>query len=383
MTKRWIHSLLFVALLASAACGGEAPPESDEAVEIAADEHEEEEGAGERVVELDADRAATAELETAAVTRRSFSPAVRTTGEVRLNDARTEHVVSRISGWIERLEAYPQDRVAGGGTLAVVYSPDYLAAQSEILQARARLERAEASGDAEAVRTARAILAAARTRLRVIGAGEAAVEAVLDRAEPTPYLSLRSPLAGTVVESEAVVGNAVEPGDELFLISNLGIVWVQVDVYENDLRYVDVGDAVRLVVASRPTEEFAGRLTRVGDILDPETRTVKARAEVSNPRRLLKPGMFAEVTIQTRGGPAAEGLAVPMAAVQRIGDEPVVFVVEGERRYAARPVALGPEEAGWVRVDSGVEAGERVVTDGSFLLKSELLKGTFEAGHGH
>lgn len=386
LLKRCIHSLLFAALLAPAACGDEAPSEADEAVEATEhEEHEEEavEDGGERVVELDPARAAATRLETATVTPRSFSPAIRTTGEVRLNDERTQHVVSRVSGWIERLDAYPQDRVGGGATLAVVYSPGYLAVQSELLQARTRLERAEASGDAEATRTARAILDAARTRLRVIGAGEAAIGAVLERAEPTPYLAIRSPFAGTVVESQAVAGSAVEPGDELFLISNLGTVWVMVDVYEDALRYVDVGDPVRIVVKAHPTEEFAGRITRVGDIVDPETRTVKARAEVANSLRRLKPGMFAEATIQTRGAPAAQGLAVPVAAVQRLDDEPVVFVVEGQGRYAARAVELGPEEAGWVRVDSGVESGERVVTDGSFLLKSELLKGTFEAGHGH
>ena len=193
---------------------------------------------------------------------------------------------------------------------------------------------------------------------------------------------LRTPIAGTVVQSHAVLGSAIEPGTELFHISNLSTLWVNVDVYEDDLRFVHEGDEVTLSVKAYPDSRFGGRITQLGGLLDPETRTVKARAVVRNPGQRLRPGMFADVVIHTR--PLTERVpSIPAEAVQTLEDVSVVFVTEGNGRFAVREVELGQEEEGIVLVHHGVTPGERVVTRGSFLLKSELLKGTFEAGHGH
>lgn len=385
-------------LVLAAACGGPDATPDPEPVDAtasrmtgeptasegsAAEEDHEDEHAGEATeIRLTPEQAEAMQLETAEVAQRRFHRDVRTTGEVVLNDERTVHIVSKVSGWIERLDAFLRDEVAAGQTLALVYSPDYLTALTELIQAERRLDRARQAGDEDALQTAEAILRASRQKLRILGADEAAIENAVTTGATEGFFELETPIGGTVVESHAVLGSAIEPGAELFHIANLATLWVDVDVYEDDLRFVNEGDEITLTVKAYPDRQFDGRITQLGGLLDPESRTVKARAVAQNPDRRLRPGMFADIVIHTQ--PLTEEIpSIPATAVQTLEDVPVVFVREGPDHYTVREIQPGEEEDGLLLVHSGLEPGEVVVTRGSFLIKSELLKGTFEAGHGH
>ena len=225
-----------------------------------------------------------------AVERRAFRHETRTTASVEFDLERVVDQTVRVGGWLERVNAYPEDRVRAGDTLALVYSPDYLVAQSNLLQARRQADAARAGGDSADLRAAAALVESSRQRLRLLGASEPAVHRLLETGATEPALAVVAPLSGTVALSEATRGAAVNPGDRLFRIADLSTVWLRIDLYERDLGYVHAGDLVTSSVNAYPGADFHGRVTRIGGVLDTATRTVRARAAVPNPDGRLKPG---------------------------------------------------------------------------------------------
>ena len=195
--------------------------------------------------------------------------------------------------------------------------------------------------------------------------------------------AITAPFDGVVVEKHATLGEVASPSDRLFTVADLSRVWIELDIYERDLSRVAVGQPVAVTTAAYPGRTFPGRIVYLGDVLDPERRTVRARVEIPNTGRALKPGMFAKATIQVGGG-GAPLVVVPQDAVQEIDGRQVVFV-PGERAGEFRPVPVEvgqPLDGGRVAVLSGLAPGSRLVVSGAFLLKSELAKG--EIGeHGH
>lgn len=189
-----------------------------------------------------------------------------------------------------------------------------------------------------------------------------------------------APLVGLVVESPPVAGMWFNAGDPLVTIADLSTVWVQAGVYEKDIAGVRPGAAVRITSGAYPGRSFPGRVTYVGDSLDAQTRTAKVRCEAANPEGLLKLDMFVDVRIAAGG--TRRALVVPAEAVQRIEEETVVFVPSGAGTYRRRDVRLGQTGEGWAEVTGGLRAGEPVVAEGSFLLKSELRKAEL-GGHEH
>jgi cobalt-zinc-cadmium efflux system membrane fusion protein len=152
-------------------------------------------------------------------------------------------------------------------------------------------------------------------------------------------------------------------------------VWVIANVPEKDISYIhpssNHNQPVSIVVSAYPQETFRGHITRTGDVLDPVTRTLRIRVEVSNQQRRLKPEMFAMVRVQSDPDPQA--LTIPSSAIQRDRDESIVFVQSAPQRFERRAVKLGEESSGMVKVLDGLREGEQVVTYGSFMLKSELV----------
>ena len=225
------------------------------------------------------------------------------------------------------------------------------------------------------LRRAEAALNGAHDRLAVLGAGDG---------EGGQY-ALTSPFAGVVVARDASLGEMASPSDQLFTVADLTRLWIELDIYERDLSRVAQGQAVDVTTGAYPGRTFPGRIVYVGDIVDPEKRTVRARVEIPNADMSLKPGMFANALIRI-GGEGPPVPAVPREAVQEVEGRTVVFV-PGSRpgEFRAQPVQVGqPTEDGMVLVQSGIGLGDQVVTTGAFALRSELAEGEIgEAGHGH
>lgn len=180
-----------------------------------------------------------------------------------------------------------------------------------------------------------------------------------------------------MVEKHVSLGEIVEPQDRPFTLADLSSLWILLDIYEKDLSKIRAGTEVTLSVEAYPGEKFWGKVVYLSDLLDENTRTVKARVEVDNARRRLKPGMFAAATFLDHGPPGTapkEVLTVPTSAVQQMGPETVVFVKVGEGLFEKRKVALGSKNGELVEVTAGLKEGEVVATAGTFYLKSELSK---------
>lgn len=191
----------------------------------------------------------------------------------------------------------------------------------------------------------------------------------------SPSLSpIVAPFDGVVTEVAGAVGDLVDPSSDLFQIVDLSRVWVQGQLRERDLGLIEVGQKAVVNFAAFPEKPFEGRITSIGDALDLESRTVQVRCEVANPRFELKLGLFAKLEISLPGGP--EVLAVPAAALQQIDGLPVVFLRLSSDRFEKRAIRTGRSSAERVEVLEGLAAGDEVVTEGSFRLKSVLERGS-------
>jgi cobalt-zinc-cadmium efflux system membrane fusion protein len=271
---------------------------------------------------------------------------------------------------------------------------DHLAATARLEAARARRERIEtlrAGGfsslaevaEAEADYTVAAAEAeAAEERLRVFGVSP-------ERVRPkegehfSSRFAVKSPIEGEVLSIDVSLGASVDSGDPLFHVGNLDEVWLILDVYERSLAKVQVGASVSFTADAYGDEVFTGTVDQIGGWLDPDSRTAEVRVVVPNPDHRLKPNMFAKARLALGGEGHGEGLVVPADAVQDIEGRPSAFIEEVPGRYAVRPVRTEPLPDGRLRVISGLEAGDKVVFEGAFTLKSELAKSELGVGHAH
>lgn len=186
-------------------------------------------------------------------------------------------------------------------------------------------------------------------------------------------LELKAPIDGVVVGRSSAAGEQVDQSKEILAISDPASLWVIAEIKERDIGAVRVGQEARFSVIAYPGETFRGEVVRLGHEVERESRTLEARIEVNNRAGRLKPGMFADVEITT--DVMQDVLLIPDAALQTEGENQIVFVALGENKFQKRVVRPGLEEEGRVQVFEGVKPGERVVTEGSFILKSEMLKG--------
>jgi Cu(I)/Ag(I) efflux system membrane fusion protein/cobalt-zinc-cadmium efflux system membrane fusion protein len=310
-------------------------------------------------------------VRTAAVELRDLRRPLRTVGLVAVDETRQLVVTSKIEGWIERLYVNQSGQaVKSGQPLLEIFSPDLVAAQQEYLLARASSRRLAQSPLPEVADGGRRLLDAARSRLRYWDISQAQIDRLEQTGEVRRTLTLHSPGSGVVTMKQAVQGMRVMAGEELLQIADLSRVWVNAELYEQDLPWVQVGQQARVELPYAPGKALTGKVDFLYPYLDGETRTVKARIVFSNPDAQLKPDMYANVTIDTAEIKGA--LTVPDDAVLRSGTGALVFVALGDGKFEPRPVELGVSGGdGFVQIRSGLRVGEDVVTSAQFMLDSE------------
>ncbi len=310
------------------------------------------------------------------------------TGRITFSDTRVAHVFSPVTGRVTNLFAALGEQVHRGQPLAAIDSPDVGTAVSDVEKAEADL--AAAQRDYERQKELFAAHAAAERDYEAAQATYLKARAERDRAAEKsrllltantsktmqPYV-LRSPIDGQVVARAVTPGMEVQgqysggTAAELYTIGNLNAVWVMADVFEVDLPRVHIGAPVTVGVISYPEKIFRGTIDWISGALDPATRTVKVRCTIDNSEHLLRPEMYANVSIATD---AKQKLAVPRTAVVQVGDQMVAFVdkgytADGLRRFERRMVAVDDSEAGtYVPVLRGLAPGESVVSSGAIML---------------
>lgn len=313
----------------------------------------------------------------------SLAPTIRATARLEINEQQLVAVSSKIEGWVEQLYVdYDGARVKKGDPLLEIYSPALVSTQEEYLLALRNLQQL-AGTPAEA--DARRLLEAARRRLLFWDITEEQIHQLEVTGHPRKTLTLYTPASGTVLEKKVVAGQQIKAGQTLFVVADLSTLWLQVDVYEQDLGWVMPGITADISLPYDPAIRLSGYVDYVYDTLDRATRTARARIVVPNLSGRLKPGMYALVMLQ--GHPTPPRPLVPEEAVVRHGNEAFVMVAREEGRFLPTRVHLGLEANGRIQVLDGLKGGEQIVARAQFLIDSEArlrqALGAFMSGHQH
>ena len=320
-------------------------------------------------VSIDPQRQQLIGVRLAPVTREAMAAMVRTTGVVRLDETRLADVNVKLEGWIRELHVdYTGQAVQKGQPLFTFYSPDLLTTQQEYLLALKTRDQMKASAIADAREYADRIVEATRQRLRLWDLSPEEIAALEETRRAPDAITFRSPANGFVIEKPAVRGMHVMPGQTLYKVADLGVVWIEADVYEREMALARVGQRATVRLDAYPGESFEGRAIYIHPVVDENTRTVKLRFQFANPRARLRPGMYANVELH---GVSGMGLTVPANAVLDSGTEQVVFVARGEGYFTPRSVKIGRHLDDRIEILEGVTEGEQVATGATFFLDSE------------
>jgi membrane fusion protein, copper/silver efflux system len=295
---------------------------------------------------------------------------IRTTGNVTFDETRLSTVTPKFGGFVERLYVdFTGQPVRRGQPLLEIYSPELVSAQEELLAA-VRLERQLAQSAAPGVaERSGGLVDAARRRLLLWDISPAQVREIERTGQVRRTLTLHAPFTGFVVEKNVQAGQGIQAGEALYRLADLAQVWVEADVYEQDLRFVHTGEPVQVEIGAYPGERFEGRVSYVYPDVRPDTRAGRVRVQLANADGRIKPGMFATVHIDA---PAVErAVLIPRDAVMRTGTRDIVFVQQAPGVFETREVRVGSEAGARVQVLSGLLAGEEVVARANFIVDAE------------
>ena len=315
------------------------------------------------------------------VTSGPLTKEVRTVGQVTFDETRVKVIAPKIDGWVERLYVnFTGQSVGVGAPLLQIYSPMLVTAQEELLLAR-RLTTAVEAGTPDAVRSADELLRSARRRLAYWDIPEREIADIERTGAVQRTLTLRAPVGGVVVDKGVLAGQRIMAGETLYRVADLSVVWIEGEVFEQDLAAVRTGLPVRAEFEAFPGERWNGRITYVYPTLNPETRTARVRVELANPGGRLKPGMYATFLFTSTG--RGDVLSVPRSAVLSTGERSLVFVRREDGRLEPRTVRVGGAAGDRVQVLAGLVAGETVVTSATFLIDAESNLGSALGGMGN
>lgn len=351
-------------------------------------------------------------IELGSATRENISSKITLPGVLSLDQNKTAHISSFVQGKVVSLSTDLGARINKGQALLTINSPDFAQAQADFLQARARFilsrkefERAKMLFKEKAIEEKEYLRRQAENEkmateygalgsaLHSYGITHKEIDELIKKCTSMekeeymceladPNLPILSPISGTIIFRDVIVGEHVEPQKILFTASNLNTLWALLDAYEKDLPFINKKSKVTIVSPLYPEKEFNGKIALISDTIDEKLRTIKIRVEVKNDEGLLKPNMYIQGIIENEAV-ERKFLAVPEEAVQNMNGEKIIFVLEENHTFAVRHVLLGKKIGKKRIIASGLEKGEQIVIKGAFYLKAELNKATFGSTHVH
>jgi len=385
----------------------------------AAEEHGEQ-GMPAPGIKLSSRAQALAQVKTGQVGFRQLFKDIDTVGQLVWDERRLAYVAAWVPGRLDKLYVnFTGTEVDKGGPLADIYSPQLLTTQEEFLLALETRDRLRQGPDQEAAGHAGSLAEAARKRMLLWGISGSQIQKLEESRSAATHMTIHAPIGGTVIHKNAFEGKYVKEGENLFQIADLSRLWMEAEIYEHDLAHVSVGQHVEISTQAFPGETFHGEVAFIEPVVDPRTRSVKARVDIPNPQRRLKPGMYmnAVISVHVHEGIAAPDkdvwictmcpevqedepgecpecgmdlvkkpasaaggiLAVPREAVLDTGARKLVYVEHEPGSYMAHEVVLGPEAVAMVdgrrmrfyAVKAGLEEGMMVVVRANFLIDSQ------------
>jgi Cu(I)/Ag(I) efflux system membrane fusion protein len=335
-----------------------------------------------RSVSLSPTQRVTANVSTSVAEQTSFVKTIRAVGIIDYAEPRRVTVSARFNGRIESLHANTTgERIEKGEPLFELYSPDLVSAEQDFLLARSAAEGSGVVGGS----SQNQLLEMSRTRLAMhFGLTDRQIGDLERSGSVQQTATFLSPISGTVIRKMVQEGQYVSEGQELYDLADLSTVWIILDVYEQDLRSLKIGQEVTIASAAYPDGTFTGKIIFIDPLMNPETRTVSVRTEFRNPSGKLKPQMFVEATIHF---PSPRGVVIPASALLTTGTGTVVWVETAENVFEPRSVTVGLRTSSLALILDGLRAGDQVVTSGGYLIDSESLlnvpSGAPSAHEGH
>lgn len=341
-------------------------------------------GGGRLLVLSDAAKRLASIVSVPAVRGKSSSE-LKLLGKIAVDESRIETISMRTGGRIDKLFVdFTGKNVRKGDQLALVYSPELISVQQELISAFQAYSNLSSNAAELVKNNALGLLNASKDKLRLLGFSESDLKQIITLGTPSDHMIIRSSQSGVVLEKMAVVGNYVEPGMPLFKIADLSRIWINLDAYENDIQWMKTGQMVNFTVEAFPGENFIGRVSFIDPVVDPVSRTVKVRVESSNSEGRLKPDMFVKATLKYGASEknsmsvkkSEEPVMIPASAPLLTGERAIVYVEVSSdsagTTYEGREVILGSQVGDSYIVKSGIEEGEKVVINGAFRIDSEL-----------
>lgn len=322
------------------------------------------------VFEMSPEAVALAQVQTSRVEGSNSKGKLFLTGKIQADERENATITAKFPGRIEKLfVSFTGEQVKAGQKLASIYSPELLTAQRELLES------------AKSKKDFPALYEAAKEKLRLWKLTESQIQSIEERGEIRDQIDVLADQNGVVTQRNIAVGDYVNTGSVLFTVVNLDKLWVLLDAYESDLPMVQVGNEIEFTVAGLPGESFQAKVSFIDPLLNPNTRAASIRAEINNSGQKLKPEMFVTAQIQTKGGKSSSDVTIPRTAILWSGKRSIVYVKDPSASTPAfemREVALGARMGDTYQIESGLQAGEEIVTNGAFAIDAAAqLSGQF------
>ena len=352
-------------------------PQNDAAGQLAAEGFEASEVAA---ISLSPEQRVTANVRTTTVSLQTASADIITTGRITFDERRVAQVTAYSGGRVERLYVnFTGDTVRRGQVVASIYSPELFSAQQEYLLALRNHARMESAGFENARSASRDLAESSKRRLLLMGMSERQIAQVEQGGKPLVSTSVVSPVSGVVTQKFVVPQQYVATGQPLFEVADLSQVWVDADVYEQQLSQVHHGQAVQITSPALPGTTLSGKVSFIQPVIAGQTRTATVRIDLPNPQLAMKPDTF--VTVRLVGGAVAEHIMVPASAIVDRGQSTFAWVQTSPGSYEPRKVTTGERHGDQLVVTQGLQPGDVIVTNGGFLLDSEAQLRNMTSGH--
>jgi len=316
-----------------------------------------------------------AEVELSPVERRKVHIRLRMYGRLDLDERKVAYITSWIPGRIDKLYInFTGAKVRKGKPLLYLYSPELFSTQSELIQAYKTYKELKDKGARYLKRLTYETIRSAKKKLKLWGITDAQINKILKKGIPSDHMIIYAPMSGIIIKKNAYEGMYVKEGTILFTIADLSNLWLKIDVYEPDIQWIRVGDKIVLETEAYPGEKFQGMVSFIEPFVDKETRTIKVRADVPNPRERLLPDMFGHVIFYSLVRIKPLPLVIPASAPLITGKRAVVYVGDPKKPgiYEGRVIVLGARVGDYYIVKAGLREGEYVVTKGNFKIDSTL-----------
>jgi len=382
---------------------------------------------GPRELRLSPEAIALANIEVAPVERKVVGAEIRMVGKIDYDETRLAYITARFPGRLDQLYAdYTGIPVRKGDHMVLIYSPELLTAQEELLQALRTVKELAGTDLATVRRTAQQTVEAAREKLRLWGLTNGQIAEVEKSGVPREHMTVYAPIGGIVIQKHVAEGAYVDTGTLIYTIADLTHVWARLDAYESDIEWLNYGQEAEFATESYPGEVFTGTIAFIDPVIDAKTRTVNVRVNVPNPDGKLKPEMFVRAVVRSRvaaggkvvepdligkwmcpmhpeivkdGPGACDICGMPLATAESLGyvsadevgggEAPLVIpasapLITGERAvvyvqvagkdgaFEGREIVLGPRAGDYYLVEEGLREGELVVVNGNFKIDSAL-----------